>query len=172
MQITQSQLKDNFHYRNDIGRFVWKVAKGWVKPGRIAGTVNGDNGYRYIKLNGVHYLEHRMVWLYVHGRLPEGEIDHINGDKKDNRIVNLRQCTRSQNEINKGLSRVNTSGCKGVSWHAQSKKWRARLKVNKKEVHLGTFENKSDAERAYKLFLQNTHGDFLLAGSLQVPGGK
>ncbi len=163
---------DNFAYHDDIGRFVWKVAKGWVKPGRIAGTANGDNGYRYIKLNGVHYLEHRMVWLYVHGCLPEGEIDHINGDKKDNRIENLRQCTRSQNEINKGLSSANTSGCKGVSWHAQSKKWRARLKVNKKEVHLGTFENKADAELAYKSYLQKTHGDFLKAGALDVSGGE
>lgn len=65
MKISQDQLKDNFHFRNDIGRFIWKVAKGWVKPGRIAGTLNEASGYRYIKLNGVHYLEHRMVWLFT-----------------------------------------------------------------------------------------------------------
>ncbi|KAB0988745.1 HNH endonuclease [Cronobacter sakazakii] len=164
MKISQDQLKDSFHFRNDIGRFIWKVAKGWVKPGRIAGTLNEANGYRYIKLNGVHYLEHRMVWLFTHGRLPKGEIDHINGDKQDNRIENLRECTRSQNEINKGLSSTNTSGCKGVSWHAQSKKWRARIKVNKKEIHLGTFECKADAEMAYRSFLERTHGDFLASG--------
>jgi len=95
---------------------------------------------------------HRLIWQNSHGLAPEHlDIDHINGCKSDNRIENLRLVTRSQNNQNVRLARVDnqTSGVKGVSLHKQSGKWRARIKVNRRHIHIGNFDTIEQAADAY-----------------------
>jgi len=92
---------------------------------------------------------HRVVWAIVHGVWPTGEIDHINGDPLDNRICNLRQATRAQNESNKGIQRNNTSGVKGVCWNKSRSKWVAQITVNGKHKRLGQFACIDEAAAAY-----------------------
>lgn len=146
--ITQEFLHKLFDYKN--GNFYWKI-KTSPKTiiGNLAGTLDG-NGYLQIQINKKTYRSHRLIFLYHHGYLPEF-IDHINGIKNDNRIENLRPATKSQNLFNSKLSKINTSGFKGVSWDESHKKWRVRLFINKKSKCFG-FYNDID----YAKFIANT----------------
>jgi hypothetical protein len=93
-----------------------------------------------------HYiLLHRQIMNPAKGQ----DVDHIKGNKLDNRRANLRLCSRSQNKANVGLKRTNTSGFKGVSFFKQTKRWRARIKVDYKATHLGFFPDKESAAKAY-----------------------
>lgn len=92
--------------------------------------------------------------------LPGSEIDHVNGNGLDNRRVNLRFASRSENCSNCRPSRNNRSGYKGVHWHKGAKKWRSQIKTNGKRIHLGYFENKNDAARAYNEAAIRLHGSF------------
>jgi hypothetical protein len=111
----------------------------------------GDVYKRQIQIRVMYQycMAHRLAWILTHGVEPEGDIDHINLNRADNRAVNLRQCTRSQNKANTVAPVTNSSGAKGVNWFAKAGKWRARIKVNGKEHHLGLFAEKSDAMAAY-----------------------
>jgi len=82
---------------------------------------------------GKQHKAHRLIWLYVYGEMPK-EIDHINGDRQDNRLENLRSVTRSQNQFNKAMAQNNTSGYRGVSWHKKSQQWVIRVCANGKSM--------------------------------------
>lgn len=123
-------------------------------------SINGKAGYavRGLVENGKArtQLMHRLIM-----DAPEGSrIDHVNGDKLDNRRRNLRFATRSQNAMNKGKPKNNTSGFKGVSWYKKAKKWCARIKVNGKTIHLGLFAEIKIAARAYDAAARELHGEF------------
>ena len=154
--ITQNILALNLSYDPLTGLFTWIKQLGRAKKGNIAGTIN-SNGYVQIRLNGKIYLAHRLAWLYVHGEMPVSILDHINMDKKDNRIANLRLATKSQNSQNTLISAANTSGYKGVSWSEPAKKWRANIKLNQKSKHLGVFDSKEEAHIAYRKAAQEMH---------------
>lgn len=160
-QITQELLKDMkevMHYDADAGIFVWLVKPGGRgKIGRRAGWLNPINGYRYIKIRQKQYLEHRMVWLYVYGRLPLQEIDHIDGVRINNKIANLREATRGQNLQNTAKSPRNTSGVPGVSWAKANGKWTAHIKVNKVQKNLGYFDSIGDASDVYRAAKARLH---------------
>jgi hypothetical protein len=94
---------------------------------------------------------HRLAWFYVHGEFPKCELDHINGVRDDNRISNLRECSRAENMQNAGMFKTNTSGYTGVTWHKQRRKWAAQIWVNNKRMYLGLRESKEDA---YALYLE------------------
>jgi hypothetical protein len=115
----------------------------------VAGSVNGE-GYLLIKLQRRSYKAHRLAWLYVCGVWPEDQLDHINRNRSDNRISNLREVTNKQNLQNAGKYSHNTSGHSGVSWHKQRSKWVAQIKHNHKVIHLGYFTNIEDAIAARK----------------------
>ena len=106
-------------------------------------------GYVYIFTGGKQQLAHRLAWFLTHGRWPT-EIDHINRNKSDNRLANLRECSRSVNSLNKPLRPENISGCAGVRKHTQSGKWIADIKVNGKFTYLGLFADVKDAIKARK----------------------
>ena len=93
-------------------------------------------------------MAHRLAWFYVYGAWPNGDLDHINGDKLDNRIANLREATRKQNMQNVRQHKHNTSGVKGVAWHSQRNKWRAYIFVDYRQIHLGLFDTKEAAAAA------------------------
>lgn len=111
--------------------------------GKVLGG-NTANGYKSIGLFGKRYLQHRIAWLLVTGSWPEHQIDHINGDRSDNRWVNLRQCTNALNNQNfKKLRCTNTSGHRNVFAHKGA--WMVQLKLDGKAVYIGRFADKDEA---------------------------
>ncbi|MFQ8717509.1 MAG: HNH endonuclease [Enterobacter hormaechei] len=108
---------------------------------------------------GIRYPSHRLAFFYVHGFMPE-IVDHINGDIKDNRIMNLRAATASQTGHNKFIASNNRSGFKGFSWSNQQRKWEAYITVNYKRTRLGFFRNKDDAAKAVMSAREKMVGEF------------
>jgi hypothetical protein len=166
--LTQAILKEYFRYDPDSGNMFWIKPPGPQQPqrtGTIAGTITGKgDGYVQIRFDNKFYPAHRMIWMYLYGEFPKHMIDHINSIKYDNRLVNLREATCSQNFMNKGKSPNNTSGFKGVSRHTPSGMWQAQCKANRKHYHLGFFKTKEEAFEKYKEFASNLHGEFFNSG--------
>lgn len=152
-------------YEPETGVFRWKVKRnicgGKVAPGVAAGTRHKD-GYTVINFSGRMWRAHRLAWLFMTGEVPAKglEIDHINGDRADNRWSNLRSVTRQQNNYNLGISKRNVSGVKGVSWVAGRNQWLARIKADGRIIHLGQFDSKEDAIAARRAGEAKYHGDF------------
>ena len=143
------QLRELLSYNPETGIFNWARKNGKVyRYGKVAGTINSQ-GYCQIMIDLVIYRAHRMAWAYVTGQWPEHEIDHVNGDRLDNRFCNLRQATRTQNGRNLGMKKNNTSGYRGVTWDAQSQRWKAQITVNRKQIHIGLFDTPKEAHVAY-----------------------
>jgi len=154
--LAQQQIKSLLDYRPQTGIFVWTKNAGNVKAGKIAGVVL--NGYRRINIGDDCYLGHHLAWLFVHGEWPKA-IDHINGNRDDNRIDNLRLATPSQNGANKRKPESNTSGRKGVTI-AENGKFVASIRCLGKDYHLGTFGTLEDASEAYLAAAKKLFGEF------------
>lgn len=150
MRLTQSLLKSLLHYDHTTGVFTNVASRGGAKIGGIAGTVSGAQGYRRIKINGKLYKAHRLAFLWMTGCFPANHVDHINGQTDDNRWDNLRSTTSSQNSRNAKRSHKNQSGCTGVYFAATYNYWRAQIRFNGKQNHLGTFSHIFDAACARK----------------------
>lgn len=133
--ITQKRLKSLFTYDPQTGLFRREINRQGGK-GKV-GTVN--HGYLIIGIDQKTYLAHRLAWLYVYGYWTEHDLDHINRNKIDNRICNLRETSRACNMINTGHQKNNRSGVKGVHYYNQTKRWRAKIKIDKTDRHLGYF---------------------------------
>jgi HNH endonuclease/AP2 domain len=159
--VTLQRVQQLLQYFPETGDLMWRVSRRGrgCGAGNIAGGVN-KNGYRYVGIDGHLYFSHRIVWLIVHGEWPIPEIDHINGNKTDNRIGNLRVVTRSQNLSNRPKPRNNTSGVKGVCLHKPTGKWLARINARGISQHLGLFANIDDAAIAYKNAAFQLHGEY------------
>jgi hypothetical protein len=155
--ITQAEVKELFDY-TDNGHLIWKTNRANMKAGDIAGYLRKD-GYWVMCVKYKRYLLHRLVYLWHKGTLPD-YIDHIDGNPWNNRIENLRECNLSQNQQNRRIGRDNTSGIKGVSWHKHQKKWRATIRYNKEQIHLGVFDDISKAADAIKHYRAMMHGEF------------
>ncbi len=157
--ITQKRLHDLFEYRED-GILVWKVSKGNVKKGDVAGW-SQPLGYFRVRIEEKNYLVHRMIFLYHHGYLTPGmQIDHIDGNTSNNRIENLREVTLTQNQQNSKIPSDNTSGVKGVYWCKVQRKWRSRIKVKRKQIHLGYYKTLEEAEAVVKAAREKYHGEY------------
>jgi HNH endonuclease len=112
--ITRERVMELLDYDPETGIFRWKVhRRPQSPPGTIAGWHSGKKAQR-IELEGENYLAHRLAWFYVHGIWPE-QIDHINGDRSDNRIANLRPANNSQNQANMAAKSNNSTGYRGIS---------------------------------------------------------
>lgn len=147
--ITQEELQQLLHYDPDTGLFTWKCKKSnSVRANRIAGTIN-DNGYVIIQINGKLHKAHRLAWLYVHGKFPSDQIDHINQIRYDNRISNLRCVSNQKNHFNRKKQVNNTSGYTGVHWCNKDKIFISRIKISGKRIILGRFNCKQEAHQAY-----------------------
>ena len=145
MKLTQKKLKQILNYDPLTGVFTRKVTLcNRAIAGSVAGSLDKD-GYTQIGISGKHYHAHRLAWLYVYGYFPEHDIDHIDRDKSNNKIDNLRHATRQCNIRNTGLRCTNTSGIKGACWDKQQDKWRAQITVNNKQHHLGYFTDFTEA---------------------------
>ena len=150
VDLTQADLVERLVYEPATGLFHWRAAVSRsIRPGDIAGG-RTSLGYTTIKICRSRYMAHRLALLYVHGAWPAGEIDHINGDKTDNRMENLRDVdVRINQENRRGLQANNQSGAMGVCWSKKKRKWNASITVHKKHVHLGTFDDIEAASAAY-----------------------
>lgn len=131
----------------------------------VAGTRNskkdGTPTQVGVGLFGRIHRAHRIIWEMVHGEIPDGMlIDHRNGNAWDNRISNLRLCTYGQNKCNGRMHKNNRSGLKGVSWSSKMGKWHARVKVDRKDKHLGYFSTKEAAHAAYCIAAKAQYGEF------------
>ena len=145
------ELKEFLDYNPDTGIFTWiKKPSRKIKVGNVAGR--SPNGYIQIVFKHRSYFAHRLAYYMYHGVDPlEKCIDHIDGDRANNKIDNLRLASYAQNCSNRvNLNRNNTSGVKGVSWDKDTKKWRAHIMINGKAKNLGYFINKEDAKKARK----------------------
>ena len=152
--ITQATLREHAEYKD--GNLIAKTNSKARKIGDTISSVTG-NGYRVGNILGKSYRIHRLVYLYHFGFIPE-QVDHINGNRSDNRIENLRAATSSQNSQNRKAT--GKSGIKGVHWHKQSKKWIASICIKRKNIHLGSFCLIEDAAFAANSARVSIHGEF------------
>jgi hypothetical protein len=139
----------------------WKVARGKVKPGAIAGTLRSD-GYWQICIDRRLFANHRIIWSIGNKQDPEGlQIDHIDGNSVNNSLSNLRIATIQENQWNRvNLACNNTSGFQGVDWIKHQRKWRARIKINSKDISLGAFKSIEEAVAARREGELKYYGEF------------
>lgn len=157
--LTQEYLKSILNYDSGTGIFTWLITPtNNVPAGSIAGYP--VYGYIIIGINKKLYRAHRLAWLYMYGCFPEGILDHINRDRQDNKIDNLRIASKQQNAYNSKLNKKNTSGFRGVSWHKASNKWRATASIQGKSYNLGVYITAKEASAVYEEFVKNKHGEF------------
>lgn len=163
--VPLERLKELFTYDAAIGQLVWQVKRnslgGKVKPGVIAGCI-GHGGYRLVRIDGHLRHAHKWIWYWHTGVWLDRktDIDHINGNRDDNRIENLRIATRAQNMWNQGLRGDNKTGYPGVLQKQGRTKWDARIIVNKKFYFLGAFDTFEEAVAARQAAEKLHHGEY------------
>ena len=155
--ITQQRLHELFKYCD--GKLFWKVRQAaCIYIGDEAGSVN-KKGYRRVMIKNKSYAMHRLIFMMHYGYLPK-QVDHIDRNKLNNRIENLRPATHGQNRQNATISKNNTSGVKGINWQKRDNKWQARVMLNKKSYQIGYFETLEEAKKAVEKARQQLHGEF------------
>lgn len=169
-QITPEFLKSVLTYDTFSGSLTWKTRpremfssdgsfKTWntrfsEKPALSCVSLTG---YLHGRILGIGFLAHRVAWAIHSGRWPDHEIDHLNGDRQNNSILNLREVLPSENRKNTRLRSDNTSGACGVYWDKDLKKWRSAIGLSGKLIHIGVYKNKDDAINA-RLSFQESAG--------------
>lgn len=162
--LTQEYLKSLLHYSAETGVFTWCVTRarsGAAPAGACAGHVH-HSGYRVIKIDQHKYQAHRLAWLYTHGEFPPHDIDHINGLRGDNRIVNLRPATRMQNSMNRDKNKNNTVGYKCVIFRRGA--YEASTSIGGRRKHVGSFKTIENAVTAQRLAEAIHWGEFARHG--------
>lgn len=152
-----SDVRDHLSYNKETGHFTWLTFRRKVKPGDLAGTKDKD-GYLVITYRGVLFKAHRLAWFFENGSLPAETIDHINRDRSDNRIDNLRIATRHEQSQNMGEYKNNKSGYQGVYFNSKAGKWQAQITYKGKRYHVGIFDNPEEASSARCRFKNSLSG--------------
>ena len=146
--LTLKTIKQHLNYDSDTGVFTWKIPGKNRRKAR-AGTLQG-NGARAIQLFGEKFLEHRLAWWIFYGSKPKYELDHINGDRADNRIKNLRDVSHSENLQNRRMKSTKGSHVPFLGVSRKRNKFEARITVNRKHIHLGVADSPEEAYEIYK----------------------
>lgn len=177
-EITQAFLNETFSYDGETGLLTWKARprehfsseRSWKGAnvqceGKVAASTGkfGVNIYRIVRVDHVLFLQHRLVWMLVHGHWPSVLLDHENGDGTDNRIRNLREATFTQNHANRKYQGKNPSGLKGAFFHKKGQRWTSRIGVNGELLHLGMFDTPEEAHAAYMVAAEKHFGEFARA---------
>ncbi len=158
-------ISEYLRYNPENGTLTWTKAPGSAMRnclmGEAAGGINPTTGYRMVYFRGHHYGQHRVVWKMVRGEDPGAlDVDHIDRDRANNRIENLRLASRGKNCMNGPRRATNKSGYKGVHWHKACRMWVAKISVDKKRLHLGYFSTPELAHAAYVKAAAEAHGEF------------
>jgi len=159
--ITQKQAKEMFTYKD--GLLFWRKKPSCrIHIGSQVGSI-ADTGYMRTCYNKRRYYNHRLIFLMFRGFFPQS-VDHIDGNKLNNKIENLRECTNAQNQYNRKLNKNNTSGVKGVFWDKKRDMWNAQIVRNGKKIYLGLFKSIERAAAAMKAARSEYHGEFVNHG--------
>ena len=156
--LTRERLHELLRYDPVSGDFYWRVqtnsrALVGMKAGANSFSGRPNNNYRVINVDKKTYRAHNLVWFYFHGVFPTNVIDHINGNRLDNRIENLRDVTRQQNSWNlQKARRNNKSGYLGVDWKPERSKWRAQIRIDGNKKLIGYFTTAEEASAAYQTY--------------------
>lgn len=153
--LTYEEVREMFDYDPEKGILIWKNCLSNLFNGTVAGRLH-PTGYVIIKIKRKDYRSHRIIWFLMTGKWPENQIDHINGIRNDNRFCNLREATSSQNNANS--SKRNSTGYRGV--HKDGKKWRAQIRMNKKNIHLGLYDTPEEAHTVYVAKAKELFGEY------------
>ena len=147
-KISHETLTEILNYDPDTGFFHWAKPRPKIRVGQRAGCLH-HKGYINIEIHGKHYAAHRLAWFYMNRKWPLDQIDHINVNRSDNRICNLREATNSQNRANSRSA--NRTGFKGVSYKnwLKDNPYEAKITFNKKYIYLGCFATAEKAHEAY-----------------------
>lgn len=155
--LTQERLKELLYYDPDTGSFYWISARPRCTVGALAGSLDKTRGYYRVWIDGKNHKGHRLAWLYTYGVFPTHHVDHINGDKSDNRIANLREVTHAENLQNQHRAQKGSrSGVLGV-YPRKNGKWRAMIQLDGRTRHLGTFDSIRGASAAYLAAKRELH---------------
>lgn len=162
VKLTQERLKEVLDYDPETGVFRWKYTEGRAIRGAEAGTI-ASNGYRVISINNKKHKAHRLAWMFLYRNFPISQIDHINQDRADNRIHNLRSVSALENGRNQKIRTNNSSGFNGVTWNKRDNIWTSGIRINNVRKNLGSYVYKKDAisarERAnIKYGFHKNHG--------------
>lgn len=159
LRMDTEDIKQVVGYDPETGVIFWLVSRKKSQAGEEAGHIH-KSGYRHIEIFGRHYAAHRLAWFLHYGVNPKHQIDHINKNKSDNRMCNLREATNGQNRSNTRSS--SKHGLKGVCFKPwlKEKPWEARITKNKKVIYLGCYKTKEEAHSAYCDAARIYHGDF------------
>lgn len=156
--LSYARARELFEYDDRTGLLRWKIDRGGRgRKGRAVGTLHRD-GYLQVKIGGKQYLLHRVIWLWYYGFWPMDQIDHVNGCRSDNRLVNLRQCTNASNQH----ARPYASALKfprGVRVQ-HSGRFQAQIQVAGRKISLGTYDTPEEAAEAYGRAAKRNYGDF------------
>ena len=164
MQITQQLVKELFEYRD--GELYWKIRPAQrVRAGDKAGKIE-KQGYKVVSIKSKFYKVHRIIFLMFHGYVPD-ILDHIDGNKLNNNINNLRPATHAQNCRNAKIPKTNTSGYKGVTWDKENKKWMVQISVNGKNKKIGRFFDLELAGLAAEEARNKYHKEFANHGKVK-----
>jgi hypothetical protein len=139
-------FKDGKKIKKEGRAALWNAA--WA--GREAGGIS-NQGYRVLEINGKAFLCHRISWAIFYGEFPRNQIDHINGNRSDNRISNLREVTAEGNAKNRKVRVDSRSGVSGVS-QLPGGRWRASIAINGKRTHLGVYSTVEAASKVREKF--------------------
>ena len=175
---TPEVLRQLLRYEPETGRLFWKErSPQWFPISQRPQSVSASawnakfadkeafctlqsQGYYEGRIFNSGFLAHRVAWAIWHGRWPDAFIDHINCDRKDNRICNLREADNGQNMQNRGPQKNTTTGIKGVYFDNENQKWRAMIAINGRSKCLGRYGDKNEAAAAYADAAAKYHGEF------------
>jgi hypothetical protein len=159
-ELTIVELRRFVSYDPSSGQFTRLRNVGGKRAGEIAGCLNWA-GYRRIQIENRDYKAHRLAWAFFHGVWPTQQIDHIDGDRDNNAIYNLREASGSDNVRHRThIQSNNTSGAHGVIWNKTKNKWQARISVNGRRINLGFFDKLESAAKARDAAEPIHHGEF------------
>lgn len=164
--LTQERLRELMTYDPETGIFTYNVRRGKNgklsrKGGKVAGVFDGSVGYIRITIDSERFWSHRLAWFWMTGGWPKAKIDHEDTNGQNNKWSNLRDATQAQNGMNRGVSRINKVGLKGVVFYAG--KYCAYIGLNGETHYLGRFSCPAAAHFAYAIAADKMHGEFARA---------
>lgn len=161
--MSLDELRGRLSYDAETGVFTYRKTVGRLMAGDVAGGIH-RTGYRHILFNGKQALAHRLAWFHHYGEWPLDQVDHINGDRADNRIANLRAATHHENARNRRKSKNGFAPYKGVVWRKHDQKWAAQININKRPKTIGRYDTPEEAHAAYCEEAKRLWGEFASTG--------